>query len=535
VTWFVAAFELTSVVLLMSHFLSLLEIYSMANSTGYRVFDVAMEGEIVFKSVDIFATVGMYTAMALSATVTVDDGALTIEFLHVTQNPQIAAIELHPNYKFAAPAPFEFQPVRINAGGNVTYTDSKNQTWLPDAYFNGGKILLDEFVREIKDTVDDNLYHSERWADTPFAYEIPLPDGSFNVTLHFAELYSKAQEPNKRVFDVIIEGVTLLDDLDIFSEVGGNTSLIADFPVDVYDGALTIDFIPGIQNPKVSAIEILSIGQIKVHQAHAVPGGPYIATDTDDDKKEVVPVDGKFSHTHGPGARLVLWNWKLDTKEIGFGEKTNLTLPVGVHNVSLEVRDSEGDTQTSYTIITVRPAGFPVLDSIEPSAGDIAGNDRITLTGQGFNFSASQSTVHFGKVNVTGSPAITVKDPKTLEVVTPPGVVAGLLDVSVETPIGKSNPSGYTYVDGAAVTYKPPVDLYLIGGGPTTLMFGPDERLYIGTQAGDIIRLTLDENYQIVDELVSKTVGLSEPPYRVILGLTFDPMDRKEVCFLLDC
>jgi hypothetical protein len=105
--------------------------------------------------------------------------------------------------------------------------------------------LIDEVSRDIAGTVDDGLYQSERWADTPFTYEIPLPDGTFNVSLYFAELYSKAQAPNKRVFDVTIEGVTLLDDLDIFQEVGGNTSMIRDFPVDVSDGALTVDFIPG--------------------------------------------------------------------------------------------------------------------------------------------------------------------------------------------------------------------------------------------------------------------------------------------------
>ena len=183
--------------------------------------------------------------MTLTTTAFVSDNALTIELLRVRQNPLISAIEVQPNFNIAPPKEAEFRPIRINAGSKATYTDSRNRTWAVDAYFNGGKILIDEFSRDIEGTIDDNLYHSERWADTPFTYEIPLPDGSFNVSLYFAELYSKAQAPNKRVFDVTIEGVTLLDDLDIFLEVGGNTSMIRDFPVDVSDGALTIDFIPG--------------------------------------------------------------------------------------------------------------------------------------------------------------------------------------------------------------------------------------------------------------------------------------------------
>jgi len=66
-----------------------------------------------------------------------------------------------------------------------------------------------------------------------------------------------------RVFDVSIEDDLVLDDYDIFSEVGAETVQKKSFDVNVSDGFLTIDFsalasVGGVDQPKISAIEILS-------------------------------------------------------------------------------------------------------------------------------------------------------------------------------------------------------------------------------------------------------------------------------------
>ena len=61
------------------------------------------------------------------------------------------------------------------------------------------------------------------------AMNIPITNGTYNVKLHFAEIYWGAAEPNgdptgggtgSRVFDVDIEGQVVLNDYDIFEEVG---------------------------------------------------------------------------------------------------------------------------------------------------------------------------------------------------------------------------------------------------------------------------------------------------------------------------
>jgi len=49
-----------------------------------------------------------------------------------------------------------------------------------------------------------------------------------------------------------------IDKLDIFSQVGANAALVISLPVTVTDGQLNIAFTPVVQQPKISAIEVLS-------------------------------------------------------------------------------------------------------------------------------------------------------------------------------------------------------------------------------------------------------------------------------------
>ena len=57
---------------------------------------------------------------------------------------------------------------------------------------------------------------------------------------------------------VPIEGQFRIDNLDIYSRVGANTALIKGLPVTVNDGQLNIQFVHGVENPKISAIEVLA-------------------------------------------------------------------------------------------------------------------------------------------------------------------------------------------------------------------------------------------------------------------------------------
>ena len=87
-------------------------------------------------------------------------------------------------------------------------------------------------------------------------WNFPVAPGSYEVRLYFAETYAKAQNVGGRTFDVLIEGQTVLDNYDVYAEVGGYKGVVKTFTVNA-DNNLDVDFLRGVQNPSVKGIEII--------------------------------------------------------------------------------------------------------------------------------------------------------------------------------------------------------------------------------------------------------------------------------------
>src|SRR5688572_21521167 len=84
---------------------------------------------------------------------------------------------------------------------------------------------------------------------------------SYEVRLYFAEMFADAQGPGLRKFDVSIEGSVVLNDYDIFADVGGYTGVMKRFVVDSpADDDISILFGHVVQNPGIKAIEIVAVG-----------------------------------------------------------------------------------------------------------------------------------------------------------------------------------------------------------------------------------------------------------------------------------
>lgn len=164
---------------------------------------------------------------------------------------------INPGMNKTQTEPELFQ-LRINAGGNE-YLDSDSNIWNADSFYNTGKAST--ISNPISGTVDDYLFQTERF-DFPenpeLSYDITVPNGKYDVNLYFAEIWSPAFSNNKRVFDVYLENNLVLDNLDIYKEVGANKMLKKTYTVTVTDGKVDIDLKHVIQNPKISAIEIIS-------------------------------------------------------------------------------------------------------------------------------------------------------------------------------------------------------------------------------------------------------------------------------------
>lgn len=149
--------------------------------------------------------------------------------------------------------------IRVNTGGPA-YTDTANQVWAADSGFNTGSTV--SVSNAIAGTSDPALYRTERWDSgtaPELGYTFAVPNGSYTVRLHLCETWSGGQGVGKRVFDVSIENQLVLDDLDIFAQVGGYAALIKTFQVTVSDGQLNVNFAHGsADDPQIGAIEILS-------------------------------------------------------------------------------------------------------------------------------------------------------------------------------------------------------------------------------------------------------------------------------------
>jgi len=141
----------------------------------------------------------------------------------------------------------------INAGGDG-YTADDGTEYRADTNFEGGEAYSAPRSTEIDDTEDDPLYRSERYSD--FSYAIDVEDGTYDVTLKFAEIYFEAD--GKRVFDVSVEGTEVVSNLDIHAQAGSMTALDRTVTVDVTDGELNVDLVPDTQKPKLSAIEVVT-------------------------------------------------------------------------------------------------------------------------------------------------------------------------------------------------------------------------------------------------------------------------------------
>ncbi|MBI1299304.1 hypothetical protein GC175_30605 [bacterium] len=153
----------------------------------------------------------------------------------------------------------------INAGGS-SYQDSEGQTWVADQHFSGGSVYSES--GGIANTVNDPLYQSERFGN--FSYNIPLADGTYQVCLHFAEIYWT--NPNQRVFDVSIEGQLVLDNYDIIVAAGAPDTAVVECieQVSSTGGSLDISFATIVNNAKVSAIAIFGSGGVSVNQPPVV-------------------------------------------------------------------------------------------------------------------------------------------------------------------------------------------------------------------------------------------------------------------------
>ncbi len=148
----------------------------------------------------------------------------------------------------------------LNAGG-PSYLDSLGRQWQSDAgYFTAGVAKVTSAA--VNGTIDDALYQRRREGSGSSArviYDIAMPNGDYQISLHFAEMVTENFRNGGRVFDVKVESATVLSGLDVYAAVGKRTALVRTVTARVEDGDLTIRFLRRVGQPMISAIEIVGL------------------------------------------------------------------------------------------------------------------------------------------------------------------------------------------------------------------------------------------------------------------------------------
>jgi len=191
-------------------------------------------------TLSVAANLSGLAAGTYTGTVTINGGTAGTKTVAVTFTVAAAA----PATKLTA--------LNVNCGGN-DYTDLKGNNWVGDYYFNGGDLLYSSDA--VTNSQDMPIYRSGRaglYGD--FSYSIPAVNGSYTVTLHFDEI----QYWNKgdRIFNVAINGATVLSNFDILSQVAPRTALTAQFPVSVTNGKIQIDVTGVVRKGLLNGIQI---------------------------------------------------------------------------------------------------------------------------------------------------------------------------------------------------------------------------------------------------------------------------------------
>ncbi|HEY8745291.1 MAG TPA: malectin domain-containing carbohydrate-binding protein, partial [Chloroflexota bacterium] len=142
-----------------------------------------------------------------------------------------------------------FSPIRLNVGGGA-YTDTAGNAWSADTGASGGTAKTTSGA--VTGTADPTLYLSERYGN--FSYAFSVPNGTYAVTLKFADLYNSS--PGQRVFNVSLNGQQVLTNFDIIAQVGPHAALDKTFTISVTGGSISLSFATVTLNAIVNAIQI---------------------------------------------------------------------------------------------------------------------------------------------------------------------------------------------------------------------------------------------------------------------------------------
>ncbi len=178
----------------------------------------------------------------------------------------------------------------VNVGGD-RYVGVDGTEYAPDSSISGGVVAT---LDAVKGSQDAPLYETYREGDVEVSRS--MVNGVYDITLHFAE--PDDVPGGTRVFDTIVEGNTVIDDLDVMASRDGKvrSALAVTIPgVRIDDGELNIEFKATAEEPVLSAVVV---------RAKKAPGSAWRLTHSDEFDYEGAPQSSMWSADLWP-ARVV--------------------------------------------------------------------------------------------------------------------------------------------------------------------------------------------------------------------------------------
>ena len=186
---------------------------------------------------------------------------------------------------------------RINCGGDA-FVDEFGQQWIADDTLYSHSWGQDfgmhpyqasqrHITEKIHGTKSYELFQFFRFGRHRLWYDLPVPDGDYRVELYFAEPWhgkgggEKDDYEGMRIFDVAINGETVIDDLDPWAEAGYCGALKRVVTAKAKAGRIRISF-PEVKAGQalICGIAVAHVNAVAMPQQRSTTSWRYFDTDT---------------------------------------------------------------------------------------------------------------------------------------------------------------------------------------------------------------------------------------------------------------